>query len=155
LCPANRVLEQLDVVAKLARDDPVGQLAKIQQLAGPVAYPHKATVADPEVFNLPSVALDLCIGKNMVEAIRFCGLATKVVGPLLTQIDGGCLAPYRVGRPASPGLPVAVGLMSMAVLSTLLWRMAGTRMLIRSPVVSRMVGSASTSWRSWRTDTGR
>jgi len=36
-----------------------------------------ALVADPEVFSNPQAPLVLGVGKNMVEAIRFWGLATK------------------------------------------------------------------------------
>ena len=39
---------------------------------------YDAVNADPEVFNNPEAPLLLGVGKNMVEAIRFWGIATKV-----------------------------------------------------------------------------
>jgi hypothetical protein len=39
---------------------------------------YDAAVADPNVFNLKSAPVRLGVGKNMVEAIRFWAMATKV-----------------------------------------------------------------------------
>lgn len=40
---------------------------------------YNAAATDPEAFNLRSAPVDLGVGKNMVEAIRFWALATKVI----------------------------------------------------------------------------
>lgn len=40
---------------------------------------YDAAVMDPTVFNLKSAPVQLGVGKNMVEAIRFWALATKVI----------------------------------------------------------------------------
>lgn len=61
---------------------------------------YKAAAIDPEAFNLRSAPVDLGVGKNMVEAIRFWALATKVIArrphperPRLTVYT-----PTRIGR---------------------------------------------------------
>lgn len=38
-----------------------------------------AAVTDPDIFNAPSAPVELGVGKNMVEAIRFWCMATKVI----------------------------------------------------------------------------
>lgn len=40
---------------------------------------YDAALADPNVFNLKSAPVQLGVGKNMVEAIRFWAMATKVI----------------------------------------------------------------------------
>ena len=40
---------------------------------------YKAAATDPDAFSLRSAPVDLGVGKNMVEAIRFWALATKVI----------------------------------------------------------------------------
>ena len=61
---------------------------------------YKAAATDPDAFSLRSAPVDLGVGKNMVEAIRFWALATKVIvrrphpdRPRLTVYT-----PSRIGR---------------------------------------------------------
>ncbi|OBG78132.1 MULTISPECIES: DUF4007 family protein [unclassified Mycobacterium] len=59
-----------------------------------------ASAADPNIFNEPSAPVELGVGKNMVEAIRFWSLATKVVArrPHTDRPRQSVYTPTNIGR---------------------------------------------------------
>lgn len=61
---------------------------------------YNAAAADPNIFNEKSAPVDLGVGKNMVEAIRFWALATKVVArsPHPDRPRTSVYSPTRLGR---------------------------------------------------------
>jgi Protein of unknown function (DUF4007) len=61
---------------------------------------YDAAAANPNVFNLPSAPVELGVGKNMVEAIRFWALATKVITrrPHPDRPRQSVYTPTRFGR---------------------------------------------------------
>ena len=61
---------------------------------------YDAAAANPNVFNLPSAPVELGVGKNMVEAIRFWALAAKVITrrPHPQRPRLSVYTPTRVGR---------------------------------------------------------
>jgi hypothetical protein len=61
---------------------------------------YNAAATDPEAFSLRSAPVDLGVGKNMVEAIRFWALATKVIvrRPHPDRPRLPIYTPSRIGR---------------------------------------------------------
>jgi len=61
---------------------------------------YDAAARDPAAFNVPSAPVDLGVGKNMVEAIRFWALATKVIArrPHPDRPRLSVYTPTRIGR---------------------------------------------------------
>jgi len=61
---------------------------------------YDAAARDPAAFALPSAPVDLGVGKNMVEAIRFWALATKVIArqPHPDRPRHSVYTPTRIGR---------------------------------------------------------
>ncbi|MBE1548135.1 hypothetical protein GGC64_002143 [Mycobacterium sp. OAS707] len=61
---------------------------------------YDAAVRNPNVFNEKSAPVDLGVGKNMVEAIRFWALATKVIArrPHPDRPRTSVYTPTRIGR---------------------------------------------------------
>jgi len=61
---------------------------------------YDAAARDPATFNVPSAPVDLGVGKNMVEAIRFWALATKVIArrPHPDRPRLSVYTPTRIGR---------------------------------------------------------
>lgn len=61
---------------------------------------YDAAQRDPHIFNEPSAPVELGVGKNMVEAIRFWSLATKVVArrPHPDRPRISVFTPTRLGR---------------------------------------------------------
>jgi hypothetical protein len=61
---------------------------------------YDAASADPNVFNEKSAPVELGVGKNMVEAIRFWALAAKVITrrPHPTRQRASVYVPTRLGR---------------------------------------------------------
>lgn len=59
-----------------------------------------AATLDPNIFNEKSAPVDLGVGKNMVEAIRFWALATKVIvrSPHPDRPRTSVYSPTRLGR---------------------------------------------------------
>ncbi|MBP1819264.1 DUF4007 family protein [Mycobacterium sp. OAE908] len=61
---------------------------------------YEAASRDPNIFNEKSAPVDLGVGKNMVEAIRFWALATKVIArsPHPDRPRTSVYSPTRLGR---------------------------------------------------------
>lgn len=61
---------------------------------------YDAAAQDPNIFNEKSAPVDLGVGKNMVEAIRFWALATKVIArsPHPDRPRMSVYSPTRLGR---------------------------------------------------------
>lgn len=61
---------------------------------------YDAASRDPNIFNEKSAPVDLGVGKNMVEAIRFWALATKVIArsPHPDRPRTSLYSPTRIGR---------------------------------------------------------
>lgn len=61
---------------------------------------YDAASKDPNVFNEKSAPVELGVGKNMVEAIRFWSLATKVIArrPHPDRPRTSVYTPTRIGR---------------------------------------------------------
>ena len=61
---------------------------------------YNAAARDPNIFNEKSAPVDLGVGKNMVEAIRFWALATKVIArtPHPDRPRTSVYSPTRIGR---------------------------------------------------------
>ena len=61
---------------------------------------YDAAAQDPNIFNEKSAPVDLGVGKNMVEAIRFWSLATKVIArsPHPDRPRTSVYSPTRLGR---------------------------------------------------------
>lgn len=61
---------------------------------------YDAATHDPNIFNVKSAPVELGVGKNMVEAIRFWALATKVIArrPHPDRPRTSVYTPTRIGR---------------------------------------------------------
>src|SRR5262245_14730679 len=61
---------------------------------------YDAAAAYPNIFNVPSAPVELGVGKNMVEAIRFWAFATKVITrlPHPQRPRLSVYTPTRLGR---------------------------------------------------------
>lgn len=67
---------------------------------GWISKGYQAAARDPNIFNEKSAPVDLGVGKNMAEAIRFWALATKVIArsPHPERSRTSVYSPTRIGR---------------------------------------------------------